>query len=149
MEPESGIIGAILGAIAGLTEPSGGGSYDPRTDVPADYRPLQLATEGYVYDMRPAELVEVAMIMDNGPSLYIAFGETAATWIADRTTQAIGERMWVYVCGVEVAVPVIQTPILDGQVMITGDFTVEELDQIASYITGADVCTDFEEPFLK
>ena len=142
MEPESSVLGAILGAVTGLVSPEGGTGaiYRPQSDVPADYRPLQIATEGYTYDMRPAELQTVSLVLSNGPALAIDFGPSAASWIAERTTQALGEPLWIRVCGEEVMAPIIVEPILDGQVMITGNFMEAELREVAELITGQSVC---------
>jgi len=142
MEPEISILGAILGAVTGLVSPDGGAgaTYRPQPDVPAEYRPLQIATEGYSYDMRPTELREVSLIFSDGPALAIEFGPNAASWIAVRTTQAVGEYLWIHVCGEEVMVPIILEPILNGQVTITGDFTVSQLRDVAELITGQSVC---------
>ena len=133
---ENDALGAVLGAVLGIM---GGGAESVDT-LPVDYRPLRLAGVGRLIDLRPADLQDVSLIYQPSPALAITFGPEAASWIASTTTIAVGEMISVSICGDEVMSPVIQTPILDGQVVISGNFSVAELTGYADYLTGHSLC---------
>lgn len=134
------ILGAILGAITGL---SGGGDTlsAPVQVVPADYRPLQLSAVGRLYDVHPRDVREATVNVRETPSLILEFEPDLADWVAATTSIAIGDVITMSLCGEEVMTAVIQEPIVDGRVQITGgSYGVEELIEMSQLISGEQLC---------
>lgn len=65
------------------------------------------------------------------PVIALQFDEEGTKVFAKVTTDHVDEMLAIFVDGIPVTMPRISTPILDGQAIITGDFTVESARQLA------------------
>lgn len=65
------------------------------------------------------------------PVIALQFDEEGTKQFAKVTTEHVNEMLAIFVDGIPVTMPRISTPILDGQAIITGDFTVETARQLA------------------
>lgn len=65
------------------------------------------------------------------PVISLQFDEEGTTRFAKVTTDHVDELLAIFVDGIPVTMPRISTPILDGQAIITGDFSVESAKQLA------------------
>lgn len=64
------------------------------------------------------------------PVIALQFDEEGTKTFAKVTTDHVNEMLAIFVDGIPVTMPRISTPILDGQAIITGDFTVESARQL-------------------
>lgn len=65
------------------------------------------------------------------PVIGLQFDDRGSEIFADLTTNNVGKRIGIFIDGYPVVAPVVSTPILDGQAVMTGAFTVEESKQLA------------------
>lgn len=65
------------------------------------------------------------------PVISLEFTPEGASSFADITTENVGSVLAIFIDEMPVTLPVIQTPITTGQAQISGDFTVEEANQLA------------------
>lgn len=65
------------------------------------------------------------------PTIGLVFDDEGKNIFAKLTTDHVNQAMAIFVDGIPVTIPRISTPILDGQAVITGDFTVESAKQLA------------------
>ena len=65
------------------------------------------------------------------PVIGLAFNEEGRQLFADVTTNNVGEALGIFLDQGLLMAPVINVPILDGQAVITGGFTLEEAKQIS------------------
>lgn len=72
----------------------------------------------------------------NGPQIEIVFTGTGTERFAQATEQLIGKRLCILVDGELLSAPRVMEKIPGGKVVITGKFTKEEAERIASGITG-------------
>ena len=68
------------------------------------------------------------------PAIHVRLTADAAGAFSDMTSRLIGERIAIVFEGGIITDPVVQTPILGGAMMITGDFEGEEAEDIASLL---------------
>lgn len=67
----------------------------------------------------------------NEPIIGLQFNDEGTKNFAQITTDHVGETLGIFIDGTPVMLPQISTPILDGQGVITGGFTLEEAQQLA------------------
>jgi len=107
----------------------------------ADTEPMTIEYKG-----RPAETVNVqkANILDQSaiksatvvknergdPALEITLTEAGRQRFAEFTRQNTGKRIAMIINGRACSAPVIQTPITDGKIRISGNFTLEEANDL-------------------
>lgn len=60
------------------------------------------------------------------PSVNLYFDGEGKKLFSDLTKENVGKRVAIFLDGVPISVPVIREPIIDGQAVISGDFTVKE-----------------------
>ncbi len=65
------------------------------------------------------------------PVVNLKFDDEGSKIFANLTANNVGKVMGIFVDGIPVTMPRISTPILDGQAIITGDFTVDTAKQMA------------------
>ncbi len=65
------------------------------------------------------------------PTIGLGFDDEGKALFAKITTDHVNQVMAIFVDGIPVTMPRISTPILDGQAVITGDFTVDAAKQLA------------------
>ncbi len=65
------------------------------------------------------------------PVVGLQFNETGKDKFAQITQDHQGRVLAIFIDNFPIAMPVINTPILDGQAVMTGSFTVEEAEQLA------------------
>jgi len=65
------------------------------------------------------------------PRVAISFNQTGAKTFAKVTKENTGKRLAILLDGKVVTAPVISTPIIGGQAVITGEFTVEEAKNLS------------------
>lgn len=65
------------------------------------------------------------------PTIGLVFDDEGKNIFAKLTTDHVNQVMAIFVDGIPVTIPRISTPILDGQAVITGDFTVDSAKQLA------------------
>lgn len=70
------------------------------------------------------------------PSVRIVFTKSGAERFSEVTSKNIGRKIAVIVDGVCITAPIIQSGISGGEVILTGDFSVEEADALARKIAG-------------
>jgi preprotein translocase subunit SecD len=64
------------------------------------------------------------------PAIGLQFDDEGKQKFAQLTTENTGKQMAIFVDGFPVTIPTINEPILDGQAMISGAFTLEEAKQL-------------------
>ena len=65
------------------------------------------------------------------PTIGLVFDDEGKNIFAKLTTDHVNQAMAIFVDGIPVTIPRISTPILDGQAVITGDFTIDSAKQLA------------------
>ncbi len=65
------------------------------------------------------------------PIVSLEFNTDGAKLFGDITSQNIGQPLGIFLDGSPLMAPVISTPILDGQAVITGDFGLDEAKQLS------------------
>jgi preprotein translocase subunit SecD len=64
------------------------------------------------------------------PIIALAFNEDGRTAFSQITTDNVGKRLAIFIDGIPVMTPVINTPITDGQAVIAGAFTLDQAKQL-------------------
>ncbi len=84
----------------------------------------------------PAGAFEDAYVQqqDHGPVITFRLTDEAGQIFADFTAEHIGEAIAVVLDGVVLMAPVVQSPITGGSGLITGNFSVSELETIATIL---------------
>ncbi len=67
----------------------------------------------------------------NEPVIGLEFDGDGTKLFADLTTHGVGKALGIFIDGFPVALPRINTPILNGQAVMTGGFTLEDAKQLA------------------
>ena len=67
--------------------------------------------------------------------LAIDFNERGAFAFADITTEHTGRRIALVINGKAVFAPLVMAPIMDGRVIVSGDFTMAELKRLVTNLT--------------
>lgn len=65
------------------------------------------------------------------PSVGLYFDSEGKDLFAELTKEYVGKRIAIFLDGAPISVPVVNEPILDGQAVISGDFSVEEAKTLA------------------
>lgn len=65
------------------------------------------------------------------PTVLLEFNDEGKEQFASITRDNTGQILGIFIDGFPIMLPVIQTPILDGQATITGGFTLDEAQQLA------------------
>lgn len=144
MEPvdPGGVLGAILGAIADLNEPSPK-HIDININAPAEHRPLGFAVPGNQIAVHPSQVTELSQIItDYGmPALNLSFDAEVAEWLAKTTAANIGNTMDMTLCGEVLTSPVIQTAIPGGTIQLTGGDSIDDIGLALPIIAGQYDCS--------
>lgn len=69
-----------------------------------------------------------------GHAVSLQFNDEGAQLLKDFTTTHLGQTLYVYIDGVCVLAPTVNSAIIDGQTIITGDFEVDEVREICKKI---------------
>ncbi|WP_306044392.1 hypothetical protein [Nioella sp. MMSF_3534] len=141
MEPEGlGFLSGLVTALGGLvgatdTAPQPGGAV------------IELRVSGQEFIVPPEHILAVLASVNDitqMPQLELSFDASGATLFAEITAAHIGQEMDLVVCDQVLMSPVIQEPITGGQIVITGNFTVDETTLLASQISGSTPCDTSE-----
>lgn len=83
-------------------------------------------------------LKDARVAYDNlqNPVVAIDFRDKGAKIFADFTRNHVGETLAIYLDNNQISAPTIQEPILTGSGQITGNFTVEEAQELAALLKG-------------
>ncbi|OIP74481.1 MAG: protein-export membrane protein SecD [Candidatus Pacebacteria bacterium CG2_30_36_39] len=65
------------------------------------------------------------------PVISLQFDDKGTELFAAMTTDYVGKRIGIFIDGYPVVAPVVSTPILTGQAIMTGNFTVDDAKQLA------------------
>lgn len=65
------------------------------------------------------------------PTVSLAFNKEGRDLFAQLTADHLGETIAIYLDGVIISAPVVQSEILNGEAVISGDFTLEETKELA------------------
>ncbi|MFZ5437899.1 MAG: protein translocase subunit SecD [Patescibacteria group bacterium] len=65
------------------------------------------------------------------PVIALQFDERGTEIFADLTTNNVGKMIGIFIDGLPIVAPVVSTPIIDGQAMMTGNYSIEEAKQLA------------------
>lgn len=65
------------------------------------------------------------------PIIALAFDDEGRELFSEITTNNVGKRLAIFIDGVPIMTPVIYTPIIDGQAIISGGFTLEQAKQLS------------------
>lgn len=141
MEPDgSGLIGGFIAALTGIM---GWGDAEP----PAFPRPgatvIELRVDEETLRLAPGQILSVQPDRNGQtgePQIGLTLTEEASDAFGRITSAHVGDRMDLSVCGDVVMSPVIRSPILGGQIVVSGNFTVEETETYARIIAGEIPC---------
>ena len=112
----------------------------------ADEAALELRAETGTIPLPPNTVeAEPSSDMYGQPVLMFSMAPNEAAAFGDMTAANIGRPIEVVVCGEVLTSPVIREMITGGVGMISGSFTVSEIEELARRINEAD-CTDFNAP---
>ncbi|MBU0978521.1 protein translocase subunit SecD [Patescibacteria group bacterium] len=109
--------------------PSEASADNPEAEVPAQDT-MQLIDTG----LSGAQLKRAQPALNpqtNEPEVSLQFDEEGAKLFGDLTTQHEGEMLGIFLDQVLLMAPSIKQPILTGQAVITGQFTLEEVKQLS------------------
>jgi preprotein translocase subunit SecD len=80
----------------------------------------------------------VALVDDRAPSgswmIGVEMTEEGKNAFAELTAENVGKPLGIFIDGEEISTPIVQMPITEGHVQITGMFTQEEATQMAGSI---------------
>lgn len=92
---------------------------------------LQL-TKDTGLDGNDVKKASVTFNQENGqPEVLLEFNEEGTNKFADISTRNVGKPVAIYIDQDILSAPVVQTPILDGNAVINGNFTIESAKQLA------------------
>ncbi len=69
------------------------------------------------------------------PMVAIVFTDEGKTKFADLTSRLVGQPLVIFLDGMAVAAPNVQTAILDGRAVVNGGFTIQTAKQLASQLS--------------
>ncbi|MFH1759168.1 MAG: protein translocase subunit SecD [Patescibacteria group bacterium] len=91
-------------------------------------------TQSFVATNLSGRYVEGAQLtfdsVTNQPQISLSFNSDGAGLFADITTRNVGKQLAVFLDGNLITAPVVQEAIIGGKAQITGDFTIEEAQQL-------------------
>lgn len=67
----------------------------------------------------------------NAPEISLQFNDEGKTLFAEITKRNVGKRVAIFLDGVPISIPVVQTEITAGQAIINGGFTIDEAKELA------------------
>lgn len=105
----------------------------PPEDMPASIA-AQLQPQVEDVGLGGAELQRASLSFNQQtrePEIALQFNSSGAETFGKVTTEHTGETLGIFLDGAPLMLPTIQSPILTGQAVITGQFTVEEAKQLA------------------
>lgn len=84
----------------------------------------------------PGDIVEAAVVFDlnNRPGVAFRMSAEKARQFGAMTANHIGEKVDLVVCGKVMSSPVIQTPLMGGSGMVSGEFTMEQAKMLAAQL---------------
>jgi preprotein translocase subunit SecD len=88
-------------------------------------------------DIATADAITVPVNFQSTWAIDIVLTTSGKARFAEATTAMVGKQLAIVVDGVVESAPTVQVPITEGAVTITGDFTEEEADRLASAISPA------------
>ncbi len=103
--------------------------------LPAPGGDSQLILDASILDS-PGRVSAEAREIGTGWEILIEMNDADAAVFATYTTEHVGQRLAVVVDGTVLTAPLINTPILDGQISIRGNFTESEAKNIAALLAG-------------
>jgi preprotein translocase subunit SecD len=86
-------------------------------------------------DIASAKAITVSVNSQPTWAIEIVLTTSGKARFAEATTAMVGKQMAIVVDGVVQSAPTVQTPITEGTVEITGDFTQEDAERLASSIS--------------
>ncbi|MCA9372654.1 protein translocase subunit SecD [Candidatus Woesebacteria bacterium] len=108
-------------------------SLTPPADMPASIA-AQLQPQVEDVGLGGSELQRASLSFNQQtrePEIALQFNSSGAETFGKVTTEHTGETLGIFLDGAPLMLPTIQSPILTGQAVITGQFTVEEAKQLA------------------
>ncbi|TBX15999.1 SecDF P1 head subdomain-containing protein [Nioella sediminis] len=149
MEPEGlGFLSGFVSALSGLAgAPDAAPPPDPIVPQPGG-AVIELRVSGQEYTIAPEHILGVLSGLDDTvgwPQLELTFDDSAAALFAEITTTHQGQEMELVVCDQVLMAPVIQEPILGGQIVVSGNFTQDEMSRYANQISGSIPCDPVAE----
>ncbi len=108
-------------------------SVTPPEDMPASIA-AQLQPQVEDVGLSGIDLQRAAVVLNEQtrePEISLQFNGKGAETFAKITTDNTGETLGIFLDGVPLMLPTISTPILTGQAVITGQFTLDEAKQLA------------------
>ncbi|MGI3185206.1 SecDF P1 head subdomain-containing protein [Nioella aestuarii] len=144
MEPEGlGFLSGIVTALGGLAEGTEGSLPPPPIIPQPGGAAIELRLSGVEYAIAPESILAVLSgpnEITGVPQVELILDDQAATLFGQITTTHLGQEMDLIVCSRILVSPVIREPITGGRIMISGNFTPDETDQIAHQIAGGVPC---------
>ncbi|MFA7169774.1 MAG: hypothetical protein WC178_02880 [Candidatus Paceibacterota bacterium] len=68
------------------------------------------------------------------PEVQIQFNDEGTKLFSEITSRSIGRKVAIFLDGMPISMPIVQTPITDGKAVISGDFTLEEAKTLVQRI---------------
>src|SRR5262249_19098241 len=93
-----------------------------------------ITPEVIISNERDVEGASRSVDADGRPAVTVKFNAIGAKRLGDFTTSHVGQPMSIVFDDVILVSPTIKAPIMNGEVLITGDFTTGDADRLATYI---------------
>ena len=92
-------------------------------------------SEGSVLIEGSKHLEDAYVSLYNGAyAINLVFNSEGTTAFAEATQNNIGKTLSIYINGEEIMAPTVQSAITDGQAVITGNYTMQQAEQIATQL---------------
>lgn len=106
----------------------------PTDETEATAAALQTTTAFLPTELTGKELTKASPQFDpqtGEPVIALQFDERGTEIFADLTSNNVGKRIGIFIDGLPIVAPVVSTPILNGQAVMTGSYTVDDAKQLA------------------
>jgi len=90
-----------------------------------------------VVDQTALEMVMAEVDKHGIPRVLITFNAEGREAFAEATREQVGRRLAILIEGEVVVAPIIMTPLLDGKVVITGNYSEAETEALAAKLQAA------------
>lgn len=133
-------LAAIFNILFGVNDPG------PLTEMPPPQpggTAIELRVAGEIHVIPADQISSVQPVFNDQiglPQVNLSFDSIGAARFGQITAGHLGQAMDLVVCDQVLMSPVIQEAITGGEILISGNFTVEEVTQIAQRITGQIPC---------